>query len=476
MAVWNQPEKVDPATEQFGQAQGVATDMMSGAAFDPYRAANREAMARATAQKRASVANQINSAGIGGQGLGMQFARSTENDLMAQRFTNQLETAKAEQAMRQQGAGLGLNLEQQMALENQNAAQNRLAQGQLSLQSRAQDAAEENSRLANERANLDRWQSQEDARTELDYKNKVLNLQRELGLGELDISRSSLAQQKELALGEQDISRSSLAQQKELALGEQGISRQSLATQKAIADENAAIQREQIANNFTVAGRQLDLAMKTQSATELFQTAQLAYQNKALDAESKARMEGLKFQYDQLASQDKNLLDQINLGREQLTTQDKQFMAQLGLSEKAQEWAMQNQNASLALQNKIADINDKFQNAQLDINDKFQNAQLAQQGVQNQNAYDLQSRAQAAAERQYADAIKQQEMDRALQTRLTEAQIAASNAETYAGLYNTAYQLTGSNKYGWKAPGNIANTLDVLYSRARGDRYPNQGG
>lgn len=346
MAVWNAPKKVEPATEGFTKAQDVATDMMSGAAFDPYKAASREAMARTVAQRRASTANQINAAGLTGQGLGMQAARSTENDLMAQRFENQLNTAVQEQQMRQAGAGLGLNLEQQAALERQNEAQNELSRGQLSLARSAQEQAAAASTKAFERQQLDRARDIENQQKDDDYRKMALDLQRELGLGEQDISRLSLAQQKELAQQQLGLSRDQMGLQRELGLGELDLGRKSLEQQTSLANRN------------------LDLAMRTQSATEAFQNAQIALQQGQLDAATKQAADQLKFQYAQLSSQDKNLLAQINLGQAQLDAADRQFMAQLGLSQQAQNWAEKSQQMNLDLQNRLAGVEEEKVKAQ----------------------------------------------------------------------------------------------------------------
>jgi hypothetical protein len=85
-----------------GTAAGVGTNYantlnsaLSGEMYDPFAAGQKEAQARAEANKRAATANQIAGAGFTGQGIGQQIASGTENELSRNRFESNIGIEKA---------------------------------------------------------------------------------------------------------------------------------------------------------------------------------------------------------------------------------------------------------------------------------------------------------------------------------------------------------------------------------------------
>jgi hypothetical protein len=73
-------------------------DSLTGKIYDPFAAGQKEAMARAEANKRATTANQITGAGFTGQGIGRQIAVGAEGDISKNRFAtlNGIEQARNE--------------------------------------------------------------------------------------------------------------------------------------------------------------------------------------------------------------------------------------------------------------------------------------------------------------------------------------------------------------------------------------------
>lgn len=123
-------EKVPSATETIGAgdplAAQVTQDMMSGAAFDPYRAFSSEARARTEANQRSLTAGAISRSGQVGQGMGEQRAAGTERDISRGRFDTQLQTEMAEQQLKERGVGVyqrGRGLEADIAFREQGVRQ-----------------------------------------------------------------------------------------------------------------------------------------------------------------------------------------------------------------------------------------------------------------------------------------------------------------------------------------------------------------
>ena len=87
-------------------AKSVTDQMMSGAAFDPYRKMSQEAMARREANKRAAAAGRISRGGMAQQGMGRQITAGTEESLGRQRYDTMLQTEMAAQKMKEQGVGM----------------------------------------------------------------------------------------------------------------------------------------------------------------------------------------------------------------------------------------------------------------------------------------------------------------------------------------------------------------------------------
>lgn len=80
-------------------------ESLSGKIYDPMAAGTKEAMARAEANKRAAVSNQIAGAGLTNQGIGKQYAAGTENELSRNRYDTMIGIEQARANTRQAALG-----------------------------------------------------------------------------------------------------------------------------------------------------------------------------------------------------------------------------------------------------------------------------------------------------------------------------------------------------------------------------------
>lgn len=86
-------------------------DMISGKAYDPYKTESNEAFARAAQNLKAQAAGGFGAPRIG-QGSAIRSQQGVEQDVMAGMSTNLLKQQQDQQAMKERGVGLGMNLAQ----------------------------------------------------------------------------------------------------------------------------------------------------------------------------------------------------------------------------------------------------------------------------------------------------------------------------------------------------------------------------
>ncbi|RPH88490.1 MAG: hypothetical protein EHM66_00340 [Deltaproteobacteria bacterium] len=97
-----QPSLFGNTAPGIGQAYtNTLQDSLTGKIYDPFAAGQKEALARAEANKRAATANQIAGAGFSGTGIGQQIAGSTENQLLQNRFSTLNDLEQNRNATRQ---------------------------------------------------------------------------------------------------------------------------------------------------------------------------------------------------------------------------------------------------------------------------------------------------------------------------------------------------------------------------------------
>lgn len=376
--VWKPPAIQPQITTDRATPQTVADEMMSGAAFDPYRKSLREQQAQAEKTKRADVARQINVSGMGSQGFGKQLSRQSEADIMRDRYLNELNTEIAEQQIREEGAQLGLNIMEVEELVAENKRQADIAKEKIA----------SGERIAASEVGL----GYAGLASESDYRNKLLEnearriaLEEKLGTGELGLSRDELALRETLGLGELELSKEDLALRRMLGTGELDLSEQDLALRRelglgelGLSAEDLALRRELGLGELELGGRdidlrrtlglgelglgygQLDLATREQSSTEKYQNRMLDYQYLDLSSNDRYRMGTLARDFKELDLRDKEIMANIDLGYEKLNQTDRQLMAQIGLSQQAQDWLEEFQSMDLK-------IKDEYQSEILEL-------------------------------------------------------------------------------------------------------------
>jgi hypothetical protein len=359
-------------------AKDVAGSMMSGDAYAPYLQANRNAMAAAEMQSRGAAAAKINAAGLSSQPLGGQIARLTENDLMANRLSGELNNAVAGQNMRQAGANLGLNVNTQEQAGNAQQMDSALRYGGLQESSRSAKAQE--GLTATQMVNANNL-----ALRGLDESTRAAKANESLASRSVDVELEKLYADMAGAQTTADLKKAELALQDKLQSRTLDIQERAQTDATALSQVQAALatraqtsaEKTQI-DNLKLATDSLALENKKLTVNEAYNNSQIAIAEKTLSASTAAQMQTLDLQYKQLDETSRQTLAQIYLGKEQLTTQDRQFMTQLGVSQAAQNWTETYQKMQLDAQKVLSDKTFKIQ--------QQQNA-IEQAKVENTNPY-----------------------------------------------------------------------------------------
>ena len=90
-------------------ATGNIMDALTGKMYDPFAEGAAEAEARAEANKRSSVAQQLASAGLTGTGLGAQVGMGTEGDILKNRFASNIGIEQARNESRMNAVPTAIN-------------------------------------------------------------------------------------------------------------------------------------------------------------------------------------------------------------------------------------------------------------------------------------------------------------------------------------------------------------------------------
>jgi hypothetical protein len=107
-------------------AENVIMGNVTGAAFDPIRLRQQDALSRAEQGRRAATAAQVHRSGFSGTPLGAMAGNAAESDLLRNRFSANLDLEAARQDMMRQGAGMAVdyaNTVNRFAVEDREARQ-----------------------------------------------------------------------------------------------------------------------------------------------------------------------------------------------------------------------------------------------------------------------------------------------------------------------------------------------------------------
>jgi hypothetical protein len=122
-AAWQQPPAY--GTPMSTAAEKAVTDNVTGQAFRPFAAQQREAQARAEANQRAGNALAVQRAGFAGTPMGAMAGNATEATLLRNRFDNNLGVEVARQEAMRQGADQAMRFDQDKLAQDRAAIENR---------------------------------------------------------------------------------------------------------------------------------------------------------------------------------------------------------------------------------------------------------------------------------------------------------------------------------------------------------------